>query len=316
MDRRRSKQRLTLKTMKKIFNNLTNMASNSPSFVLVLLLMVLAVSVNAQDEEKEEKADKPARAAFESAWWFDGQTGVVYNKNTFEYVIQHRFGVVNSDNRDLFGIYGPSNIRMGLAYTPINKLSVGLGLTKNKMILDLNAKYGILTQTRSNSIPVSLTYYANMGIETLEEENYLNPSDRYNYLHQLIVMRRFGSKFSAQLAPSYSHYNATYWEQQADGTYERMENDAVTVSVGARYKFNSQMILMLGYDQPITSHAINQPKPSINFGLEIATSSHAFQIFATNNNRIQSQENFMFNQNDFNSGDWLIGFNITRLWSF
>jgi len=205
---------------------------------------------------------------------------------------------------------------MGLAYTPLNKLSVGLGITKNKMILDLNAKYAILTQTKSNSMPITLTYYGNMGIETLEKENYINSTDRYSYFNQLIIMRRFGSKFSAQIAPSYTHYNAMKWEKQPDDSWEIMESDALALSAGARYKMSSQMILMLGYDYPITQHAIRQPKPSINVGLEIATSSHAFQIFATNNNKIQSQENVMFNQNDYSSGDWLIGFNITRLWSF
>lgn len=100
-----------------------------------------------------------------------------------------------------------------------------------------------------------------------------------------------------------------------------MDNDTWGISFGARYKVSPTMIIMVGYDQPLTQHAINQPKPSINIGLEIATSSHAFQIFFTNYDKIQPQENYMFNQNDFTNEDgtgsnWLIGFNITRLWSF
>ncbi len=307
--------------MKNIQYKIHNIAKMGLLPMLVFLMLLVSTPVMSQDadtekEVKEVKKEKPARPAFESSWWFDGQTGVVYNKNTFEYVIQHRFGKVNSGNRDLLGLYGPSNIRMGLAYTPINKLSVGLGLTKNKMILDLNAKYSILTQTRSNSTPLTLSYYVNMGIEILEKENYLNPSDRYNFLHQLFIMKRFSSNFSAQIAPSVSHYNAVKWEEQTDGSWETMENDTWAVSAGIRYKLSGQMNMMLGYDHPLTHHDINDPKPSINIGLEIATSSHAFQIFATNNNRIQTQENFTFNQNDFGEGDWLIGFNITRLWSF
>jgi len=287
---------------------------------LMLIFGLLAtVPLIAQDEETVEKpvkAEKPARDAFESAWWFDGQTGKVYNKNTLEFVIQHRFGTINSGNNDVFGIYGPSNIRLGLGYAPIKNLNVGFGYTKNKKILDLNAKYAILTQTRSNSMPVSVTYYGNMGIELQAKENYLNESDRYNYFNQLIIMKRFSSKLSAQIAPSYTHYNAVKWEQQENGEWLTMENDSWGLSVGARYKLSSSIILMLGYDQPLTTHAINQPKPSINVGLNFATSSHAFQVFATNNNRIQPQENFMFNQNDYGDGGWLIGFNITRLWSF
>ena len=301
--------------MKKITNILERVGAKSLPLLLVFT-MILAVPVMAQDEKEETKAEKPARPAFESGWWFDGQTGKVYNKNTFEFVMQHRFGNIKSGNNDVFGIYGASNIRLGLGYAPIKNLNVGFGYTKNKKILDLTAKYAILTQTRSNSMPISLTYYGNMGIELQEKENYLNSSDRYNYFNQLIIMKRFSSKFSAQLAPSYTHYNAVKWEQQTDGSWETMENDTWGLSVGARYKVGSQVIVMLGYDQPLTTHAINDPLPSINFGIELATSSHAFQVFATNNNKIQPQENFMFNQNDFGDGGWLIGFNITRLWSF
>jgi hypothetical protein len=294
------------------------------SLSMILVLLVLSVPVFAQEdettaEEPKKKVEKPARDAFESAWWFDGQTGKVYNKGTLEMIMNHRFGTIKSGNNDLLGIYGAANIRLGFNYSPIDKLNVGFGYTKNKKILDLTAKYAILTQTRSNSMPVSLTYYGNMGIELQDKEKYLNNTDRYNYFNQLIVMRRFGSKFSAQIAPSYTHYNAVPWEEQ-DGTWQHMENDTWGISLGARYKVTPTMIIMLGYDQPLTQHDINQPKPSINIGLEIATSAHAFQIFFTNYNKIQPQENYMFNQHDFtetsDGGVWLIGFNITRLWSF
>lgn len=302
--------------MKKTYKKLTDTMFSYIPFLFAVVWLSVASPLAAQDEQEDKKSDKPARPAFESTWWFDGQTGTVNQKNTLEFVMQHRFGLINSGNKDLLGIYGPANIRLGLGYAPMEKLNVGFGYTKNKKIFDLNAKYAILTQTRSNSMPLSLTYYVNMGIELLDKENYLNSTDRYNYFHQLIIMRRFGSKFSAQIAPSLTHYNAVKWEHQEDDSWLSMENDTWGLSVGARYKITSQMILMLGYDHPLTQHAINQPKPSINIGLEISTSSHAFQVFITNNNRIQPQENFMFNQNDFNKGQWLIGFNITRLWSF
>ena len=305
--------------------NLNNtLMIQSLSSILIIIMLVLTVPAMAQDEvdekKEEKKAEKPARDAFESAWWFDGQTGKVYNKGTLELIMNHRFGTIKSGNNDLLGIYGAANIRLGFNYSIIDKLNVGFGYTKFKKILDLTAKYAILTQTRSNSMPISLTYYGNMGIEFQDAENYLNNTDRFNYFNQLIFMRRFGKKFSAQIAPSYSHYNATIWEEQPDGTSLRMENDTWGLSVGARYKVTSTMVIMLGYDQPLTQHDINQPKPSINIGLEINSSSHAFQVFFTNYNKIQPQENYRFNQHDFTkTGDgsvWLIGFNITRLWSF
>ncbi len=283
-------------------------------FLLVLIYLGTITLSTAQDEQ-EKKSDKPARPAFESAWWFDGQTGTVYSAKTLEFVIQHRFGLINSGSGDLFGIYGPSNIRLGMAYTPLKNLSVGFGYTKNKKIFDMNAKYAILRQTRSNSMPISLTYYVNMGIECQDKENYVNGTDRLNYFHELILTRRFNRNFSMQLAGLYSHYNAVMWQQE-DGEWASMNNDTWGLGIGARIKVSSQVIIMVGYDQPLSNQSLNPPKPSIDLGVEIVTSSHAFQIFFTNYNRIQPQEDLMYNQNDFAKGEWLIGFNITRLWSF
>ena len=291
------------------------------SFVAVFVILIGFNPVIAQDEAAVEeetavvkKDRKPARPAFESAWWFDGQTGEVNNKGTLGFVIQHRFGLLGSSPKEFFGIYGPgTNTRIGIDYTPIDNLTVGFGYTKIKYIFDLNAKYKILTQTKGNEMPFSLTYYGNMGIGVQDASNYAWGVDRINYFNQLILMRRFSKNFSMQVAGSFIHANAVKIEETDDGSTTHMTNDSWGLSVGARYKLTSQLILMAGYDTPLTQQPINQPLPSINFGLEIATSNHAFQIFFTNYNRIQPQQDYMFNQNDFKEGQWLIGFNITRL---
>lgn len=306
--------------MKKNINRLNPMKIRF-SFVVIFMILIGLNSVIAQEEavvEEEtvevKKEKKPARPAFESAWWFDGQTGEVNKKNTLGFVIQHRFSVIGSSPKEFLGLYGPStNTRIGLDYTPIENLTVGFGYTKLKYIFDLNAKYKILSQTKGNEMPFSLTYYGNMGIGVQDASNYAWGVDRINYFNQLILMRRFSKNFSMQVAGSFIHFNAVKVEAQDDGTTTHMNNDSWGLSVGARYKISSQLIIMAGYDTPLTQQPINQPLPSINLGLEISTSNHAFQIFFTNYSRIQPQQDYMFNQNDFKEGQWLIGFNITRL---
>ena len=87
---------------------------------------------------------------------------------------------------------------------------VGFGSTKNGMIQDFNLKYGLLQQTRNGKIPVSVTYFTDMAIETEDKEEELpngRSSDRLSYFHQIIVSRKFNDKLSVQVAPSLSHYN-------------------------------------------------------------------------------------------------------------
>jgi hypothetical protein len=279
------------------------------------MFILLNHSLIAQEEGTVE--DQLARAAFESAQLIDNHSSYVYPKGTLEMNIQHRFGLVNNGISDVFGIFGPSNIRMGFGYGLIDKLNVGFGYTKNKQYLDLNAKYAILQQTRSNKIPVNLTYYGNMAFDLRDGSNFLNTSDRVSFFHQLIVSRRITPKLSAQLAPSVSHFNVVEGYISREGEVEgTMKNNHYALHIGGRYKFSGQTSIIAGYDQPLTEHLTNNPHPNISFGVEVATSSHAFQIFFTNYNALVPQENNMFNPNDFRDGDFLIGFNITRLWSF
>ena len=57
-------------------------------------------------------------------------------------------------------------------------------------------------------------------------------------------------------------------------------------------------------------------RPGFSLGFEFGTSGHAFQLFVSNYKGIVPQENYMWNTNDFFGGDFLIGFNITRIYNF
>ena len=58
------------------------------------------------------------------------------------------------------------------------------------------------------------------------------------------------------------------------------------------------------------------PHPNISFGLEMKSSGHDFEVFAGNYGSVLPQNNNLFNQNDYTKNQFLIGFNISRLWNF
>jgi hypothetical protein len=299
--------------MKSIFNYKTILAS-----LLSVMLMSSTMLVKAQDTTATVATKaKPVKNTFESTWLIDNQSVMVPAKGTMQMDIMHRFGTVNNGYEDFYGIYAPSNIRIGMSYVPIDKLIVGFGFTKVNLTWDLTAKYALVKQMTSGGWPVSITLYGNMAVDTRPEENFVNSTDRLSYFSQLIIARKVTDNFSLQFAPSLSHFNAVEGYVDEEGNIQgKMENDHFAVSVGARYKVTSGTVIMVNYDQPLTKHTTDNPQPNIALGVEFNTSSHAFQLFLSNYQYIVPQLNNMYNQNDYREGQFLIGFNITRLWNF
>jgi len=125
----------------------------------LVFFTALVLPAFAQNAEVNEVDKRPVKNMFESIWIIDNQTVVVPYKGTFEFDIQHRFGVVSNGYDDFFGLYAPANIRLGFNYVPVEKLMVGFGITKTNLTWDLNAKYAILQQGRSGGSPLSISYY-------------------------------------------------------------------------------------------------------------------------------------------------------------
>jgi hypothetical protein len=285
---------------------------------LVLLLCINTGSLFAQDstETPVVKKVKPVKNTFGSIWLMDNQTVMVPIKGTLEFDIQHRFGTVNKGAKDLFGFFAPSNIRLGMSYSPLSKLFVGAGIAKERMQVDISAKYALLQQT-PGKIPVSVTYFTNVVIDARDKSNFRYGVHRLSYFHQLMIARKVTDKFSVQVAPSLSWFNNVEGYVDSKGEIQKkMKNAHFAFSVLGRYKVTEKMALIAGLDQPLTQHPTNNPRPNVCFGMEITTSSHAFQVFAGNYYGIVPQSNNMFNQNDYTKGQFLIGFNITRLWNF
>lgn len=290
--------------------------------VIWFLLVTFYVSpVYSQDsaaaEGTEKPTPKPVKNTFESVWIIDNQTVMVPIKGTFELDIQHRFGTWENGYEDFFGLFASSNIRLGANYAPIPKLYVGVGITKYNMLWDANAKYAIVQQMTDNHWPVSITYYGNMAIDSRPADNFQNFSDRLTYFNQIIIARKVSEKFSVQVAPSLSHTNVVngYYSEPGKVSEER-KHDHFAVAVSGRYKVKEAMSILANYDQPITKHKSGNPHPNLSFGLEISTSAHAFQFFVGQYYYLSPQQNNMYNRNDYQSNQWLIGFNITRLWNY
>lgn len=324
--------------MKLIIKKSNRLLALSLCMVSCLVLSKLTVKAQETKEDTNEPAakpkPKPVKNTFQSVWIIDNQTVMVPVKGTLEMDIQHRFGTVQKGYEDFWGFFAPSNIRLGVSYSPINRLNVGIGITKRNMLWDASAKYSIITQT-PHKYPVSVSYYANMAYDTRKDADksiFKYRSQRMSFFHQLIIARKVTNKLSVQVAPSLSHQNYvngyfTKNDSTGTATFKEMKFDHFAIAFSARYKLTNVTSFMINYDQPLTRHATNNPNPNFSFGVEMNTSSHSFQLFLGNYYNLNPQQNNLYNTNnpfgytDFEGkkvkgGEFVIGFNITRLWNY
>jgi hypothetical protein len=290
---------------------------------------------NAAQAEPAKKV-KPVKNTFENIWIIDNQTVMVPIKRSFEMDIMHRFGTLGKGYEDFYGIFETSMIRLGFSYVPVKDLLVGVSVARYHMTWEGYAKYAIIKQTK-DKYPVSVSYYGNMAVDTRKKENFYHRSDRFLFFNQILVARKFTNKLSVQVGPSVTHQNVVqgYLKTSgsiADSTYRssvagEMKHYHFALSISARYKLKQAMSLLFNYDQPITKHPTDNPNPNLSLGIEFTTSSHAFQLFFTNYYYMIPSQNNLFNKNNpidikgfnditFHHGNFLIGFNITRLWNY
>lgn len=307
---------------------------------IIVLLSLINSTAFAQDDSTAAATPapvrrKPVKNTFRSVWIIDDQSVMVPVKGTFESDIQHRFGTVENGIKDLFGLYASANMRLGFSYVPINNLNLGFGATRNNgnMLLDVSAKYALLKQTKGK-YPVSVTYYGNLAYGTKADPNhflYTYQTQRLSFFNEILVARKVNDNLSVQAGISISHQNSVpgYYAQKDTVTYVFKEEkfDLLAASFCVRYKLTEVTSIVVDYDQPLTRFAINNPHPNIAFGFEFNTSGHTFQLFAGNYSLLNPQQNSLYNTNNpigfkqtgaakIKGGQFLIGFNITRLWNF
>lgn len=285
----------------------------------IILLMFGSMQLFAQDEGESKPKDEPVRFAFASGHLIDNQTSFMAGKNTFEWIIQHRFGTMGNGISDIYGLYAPgANIRNGFNYTLTDNLQVGYGLTLKNMYSDFNIKYVALKQTRENTIPVFVTVYANMAIDGRKDKAFGTEykfSNRFSYFSQLILGRKFTPWLTVQATGSFTHFNSVAQD---------MNHDVIGVGVNGRINFSPQSSILFQYDIPLKIQSISEQrdfeaaKPNFGISYEVSTGFHTFQVYVTSSNGILPQQNYLYNGFDWTEGfsNLMFGFTITRLWGF
>jgi opacity protein-like surface antigen len=223
------------------------------------------------------------------------------------FVIQHRFGQLNSGSYNFFGLDNAS-LRLGLEYGLTDRLAIGIGRSSVQKTFDGSIKYKLLRQTSGmHAIPVSLSLFGSISNYTQHytDKEYLNANYRTAYATQLLIARKFSGHLSVQLAPTWIHYNLV------PTTGDR--NDVFAIGGGARMKITNRMSINVEYnyllpDQLVSTDVHN----SFSLGWDIETGGHIFQLVFSNSQSMIETQYIGQTTGRWSKGDIYFGFNISR----
>lgn len=227
-------------------------------------------------------------------------------KGTMKFIISHRFGALNTGIQELYGL-DRAEIRLGLDYAPFNNVNIGFGRSSQEKHYDFYLKYRLLQQRKDGNSPISLVYYTNAAVRTIQapETEGLSLSQKLTYVHQVLAGRRFNDWLSLQLMPTLVHRNFVF-----DPT---SNNDIYSLGAAGRFQLSKIVAVNLEYFYRLPDQLENpEVRNPIGLGIELETKGHIFQLNFTNSIAMIAPEYIAETTGNIFEGDIHFGFNITR----
>lgn len=285
--------------------------------MLLVLLLVCGLSWQPAQAQMERKRADPGGPVEEVFWGTSIiSTASVTNlqRGNLNFSIYHTFGNVSGGSKTLWGLDDAANIRFGLDYGIVDRLSVGVGRSRFDQLWDFRLKANILRQTKDERIPIELAVKGDLGINTTENDQF-EFVDRLNYFGSVMFARRFSNQLSLQITPMYSHFNTVFIEDDGEGGIIEEQNNHVAIGLAGRFAFNELIAVLVEY-LPVIGDRTTGTTDAFSVGVDIETGGHVFQLFLTSTHWTTEQHTIARNRNEFFKGDFRLGFNVNRVFGF
>lgn len=287
------------------------------AMLLVIVLGCWVVSF-AQDEAPKPKY---AKATFNSTRIINMQSTEIVSKGALQFLISHHFspiwpkGGITQDN--LAGLLG---LNSGLAWTylsfdySINKyLNIGVAAAGRNRYEGWAKVKLLRQQTGPKNIPVSVTWYSAFNANAAKDENIDLTWNKFSFINQLLVARKFNDRISLQLMPTWIHFNLVPYGLNNS-------NEVFSMGLGGKYKLTSNKNITFEYSRQFNMYEnlidksgnIYSYKPDLlSLGMEFGTGGHLFQFYIGNTSHSSNIDQLTRNNNKLFE-NLAFGFTINR----
>lgn len=309
----------------------------------ILLLLVLGsalmMGASAQEgttTEKPAKATKAkyTKATFKSTRIINMQSVEIVSPGVLQFMISHHFGYLwNKDlgNPDrgmfeqgsrfrqnlaqLFGFNsGFAHTYLSLDISPVAWANVGVAATGNSKFDGWTKFKLVRQQTGKMNIPVTVDLFA---LSSLDASPYVEgelTGNRFNYLFQLLIARKFSDQVSLQLVPSVIHFNLVPYGINNS-------NNVFSMGLAGKYRVSGKSTMTFEYSRQLNMFEnlldkngnIYQYTPDLfSLGWEINTGGHQFQLYISNTIASSPIDQLARNTSKIGDGKFALGFTINR----
>ena len=260
------------------------------------------------DDEVGEVTDYTI-ATFKSTRIINGHSVEQMKKYQLDFRINHRFGEINGGAYELWGL-DHALINLCFDYGITDWLMIGFRRGTYQKTYDGSLKLRLLRQSTGKRVmPVSISYYADMAINTLKITD-PNIEDiipnRLAYTHQLLIARKFNEKLSLQISPSFVHRNLVPANEP---------NDIYSIGIGGRYKFIRRVAFTFEYFYASHTASLQDYYNGFSLGFDVETGGHVFQLFITNSNAMVEKAFIGETTGNWLDGGIRFGFNMSRVFA-
>jgi hypothetical protein len=275
----------------------------------ITLLLLLPFTLIAQEDllkdvDSVSNSKNKVESAFKALKIVNLESTKLAAKGDLYFIVAHRFG---SLKEGFEGAYGLDNAVTQLKFVYGLYDWFTLSAARSELAYDFSGKF-LLKSQEENGFPVAIAAFSSIGFNnTLKESNYpkMEFENRLIYVSQVLISRKFNSKLSLEVAPTFFHENFVIDDNQ--------DNSQYAIGMGGRYKFAKRWSVNIDYAAHLNRSSTSTFKNPLSLGVDLETGGHVFQMHFSSSQGIH-EAGFLGNTTgDWTTGDIFFGFNLLRV---
>ncbi len=276
-------------------------------YILIFLIPALTLAQDDLFSEIDVDAQEDYKsAAFKGLKIVNFESTKMISTKELYFVVSHRFGSIETGFEDFFGL-DQAVTRLSLRYGITDGINIGVSRSSFRKIYESSIKIRLLREKKGGS-PVTIVSSSNLLINTSLDKDILPGlefKNRLGYTTQLLISKKFNSKLSLQLMPTFFHDNYVDVDEQHNSQY--------VIGFGGRHKLTKRLSLNFDYGLHLNRAESSPFVNPFSIGLDIETGGHVFQLHFTNAQPMNTNGFLGQATGDWGDADVFFGFNLSRV---